>query len=364
MVVKPMGGFFLSRQTTYGAIDARRSSVVFFLCSETQSVFGRVRSSNMSRDWVEHYGRALSNAAERMATWDGVDIRRHTSLTQITHWEEFQAFAVKFSSDAWFFRGQGDSRWRLRPSLERVTSYPIPKLDTQTKEINGTTEIMQDAFYAEYELSREFKRRAHHYLTDLPLLDDHIEWLALMQHFGVPTRLLDWTRSPYVAAYFAVLDVSDDAPCSVWAVDAVELEREAKALIGIERVEDDREHFFWDKRTFDNNFIEDPLVMVVPVQPFRMNQRLTVQQGVFLCSANLTIGFEDNLGAVIKRSNGAVRLHRLDIAPSARFQFLRELDRMNISHATLFPGLDGFAAYLRNNFRLKYEAKLRISSDA
>src|SRR5207249_10091816 len=68
----------------------------------------------------------------------------------------------------------------------------------------------------------EFKRRAH---TDLqphqvPAEGNAGEWLALMQHFGAPTRLLDVTQSPYVAAYFALEDAVDGVEqCAVWAVN-------------------------------------------------------------------------------------------------------------------------------------------------
>ena len=50
-----------------------------------------------------------------------------------------------------------------------------------------------------------------------PDLDDHFGWLFLAQHYGVPTRLLDWTENPLVAAYFAVLDHPDDDGC-IWAL--------------------------------------------------------------------------------------------------------------------------------------------------
>src|SRR5215831_16215491 len=96
------------------------------------------------------------------------------------------------------FRGHGDAPQLLHASIERVASKP------------GIAE--------EY-IEREFKRRAHHYLADLPNEDEDLEWLALMQHYGAPTRLLDWTRSAYVAAFFAADGASSPNAFAVWAVD-------------------------------------------------------------------------------------------------------------------------------------------------
>ena len=80
--------------------------------------------------------------------------------------------------------GQRDADWPLQTRLERVcSSFERAKL----KE-------------AERHLLHQFQRRLHHYRVDVPALDDSLKWFALMQHHGAPTRLLDWTRSPYVAA--------------------------------------------------------------------------------------------------------------------------------------------------------------------
>ena len=63
----------------------------------------------------------------------------------------------------------------------------------------------------EERILRIFKRKAHHFLSAGPLPDDDFEWLALMQHHGAPTRLLDFTWSPYVAAFFALQRATGDA---------------------------------------------------------------------------------------------------------------------------------------------------------
>ncbi len=90
-----------------------------------------------------------------------------------------------FNEERWVFRGHSRLSWRLQPTIERLANE---------QHISPHVEK-----YAE----REFKRRAHHYISDLPNDEDDLEWVALMQHHGAPTRLLDWTRSAYVAAFFA-----------------------------------------------------------------------------------------------------------------------------------------------------------------
>src|SRR5262249_27026937 len=72
----------------------------------------------------------------------------------------------------------------------------------------------------ERELIREFRRSYHHYALHLPEPDAHAEWLSVMQHHGAPTRLLDFSYSIFVAAFFAVEGASIQDDCAVWAMNA------------------------------------------------------------------------------------------------------------------------------------------------
>ena len=84
---------------------------------------------------------------------------------------------------SWMFRGHARSDWKLETSLERRTK---------------TNRAL--AHTIETQMIAEFKRKAGNYSIREP--QTLVEWLSLMQHYGAPTRVLDWTQSPYVAAFF------------------------------------------------------------------------------------------------------------------------------------------------------------------
>ena len=199
----------------------------------------------------------------------------------------------------------------------------------------------------ERRMLREFRRRAHHYTSGPPDQGDNLEWLALMQHHGGPTRLLDWTYSFYVALYFAMKSVKRNGCAAVWAVNDRWSTREARCIVGPEgarhlaRFEQDRrpEHF-------DAVFMKrHPNQFVYLVTPFRLNERLTSQQGVFLCPGDPSVPFENNLRSM-PGHHYRKNLVKIVVPGTARTVALRYLRRMNIDSSTLFPGLDGFAESL------------------
>jgi hypothetical protein len=190
-------------------------------------------------------------------------------------------------NNAWVFRGESCHR-RPETTLRRVcTEFQIGP---------------DDAAKLEARFVHDFRRNYEIFaLPKSPGSDDIIQWLAIMRHFRVPTRLLDFTYSLFIAAFFALerAKVSDkDQFACVWAVSKTWLNQQSFRLMctigGISLCES------WGKRdgiAFEQIFRErnPPEKIVFPVNPYTFNHRLHAQQGLFLCPGDVSVPFQDNL---------------------------------------------------------------------
>jgi hypothetical protein len=237
----------------------------------------------------------------------------------------------------WAFRGQADADWGLTPAIERLAPEPVFWNNAETR------------------ILRDFKERAHLYLRASPAPDDELSWLALMRHHGAPTRLLDWTKSPYVAAFFAASEAARDEPFAVWAIDQSAILQHTIDVLcpdgGGLAARHPSAALLGDPEFFVPTFFRHTAVpLVAPVEPSMTNERQVIQQGLFLCSSSMQWGwgFETSLKHMLRgcAQNGSHSLYKLEIYPEVRDGLLRELLRMNVSYATLLPGLDGFARSL------------------
>ncbi len=240
--------------------------------------------------------------------------------------------------DGCVFRGQASAAWELECSLHRA-------LDARSYE--------EDADATEYFLLRAFQRGASRSLDRLPDPDDYLAWLSLMQHHGTPTRLLDFSYSFYVALYFAVTGARGDA--ALWAVDVEQVLRRS----GIKRPEG-RNGIRMEWPVLSNaaaneylgNKLATPITAaeeckdlgVLPVEPFSQHPRMAAQQGLFLMPVNALLPIEENLGG--RKSSGRNDLQKIIIPHALHETILLQLRNMNVTAATLFPGIDGFARSL------------------
>src|SRR5438034_362191 len=131
-------------------------------------------------------------------------------------WQDFLQHVVHPPYSNWAFRGERDGSWPLYSSLSRYFQNQAVARDAWPEQ--------------EGRILRIFKRKAHQFLERPPEWDDDFQWLALMQHHGAPTRLIDFTWSPYVAAFFALERTVSDGV--VWAMNPARIDssRAAKPL--------------------------------------------------------------------------------------------------------------------------------------
>jgi hypothetical protein len=248
-------------------------------------------------------------------------------------WQKAREQLAKNFSAQWAFRGVANSEWHLESSIEKAWVGP------------GRDE-------AERILISLYDRKARSLRLDRPAPKDRLGLLAEMQHFGAPTRLLDWTKSFYVAAFFAFQNPPPPGSVwvSIWAIDLGWCKSEAidkiKALGPVYAnltVRDD----IGGKALFEPVVLQNKSDFVAPLVSYDVNERLGIQQGIFLCAGNVAKSFEDNL-AVFPVDEVAKRCLKYSIPAKYRREVLDELRSMNISTATLFPGLEGFARSLNN----------------
>ncbi len=240
------------------------------------------------------------------------------------------------SQNRFVFRGQSNAEWDLKTSLERAAGrlsidyYKIPEIEKG--------------------LIRKFQREAYLYIKHPPDDNDVMQWLALMQHHGAPTRLLDWTYSFLIAVYFALEHAEPDSECAVWVIDYDWLRERGLSKLPKEKrdqIKDDRD--LKKLETVDVLFdSSSPIASVYRLNPFRLNQRLILQQGLFLAPGDISRPFMYNLQELSDIRD--LKNHIKKIIICADISLIKDailhLHRMNINRATLFPGLDGFSASL------------------
>jgi hypothetical protein len=200
--------------------------------------------------------------------------------------------------------------------------------------------LAADPHRIERPLLRQFRKYA---ARDEVPVDSTWNWLALAQHHGLPTRLLDWTYSPYVALHFATAP-HRDVDGAIWMVDYVrahqlapkklraQLEREGGNLFTTEMVTAVAKDF----AEFDELGGE----FVVFVEPPSFDERIVNQYALFSLTSQPDVSLDSWLAAHPEL------LRKLVIPAELKWEVRDKLDQANITERVLFPGLDGLSQWL------------------
>lgn len=166
---------------------------------------------------------------------------------------------------------------------------------------------------------------AHLYLNHTPKEDDALSWLAIMQHYGAPTRLLDFTFSPYVAAYFALNGDSGDA--AIYSLKHSVLR------------EIDADYYEDVDQMYKNLLSKGKDDFLYVYEPRFTTQRLLAQQGLFVIPSTNDKSHAKIIDSYSLKDNEMVKYI---IPKKLRRAGLKRLNKMNITSTMLFPGLEGF----------------------
>ncbi len=252
-----------------------------------------------------------------------------TTIAEFIEWTEqiAELFTVRGQYEVPWFRGTTSSKYKLVPSLYRSASGREPDSDD--------------------ELRAEFKRRGLPLVAERPPRDDW-EWYFLMQHYGAPTRLLDWTDSALVALYFAVSSYSVEgnttAPMTpaVWALNPWQLNKKTEdEFIGpvTPGVTDISKYL---GKIYE---LRKPPRYPIALDPTFVGQRMLVQHSHFTLHGHDHRGIEEmetELGLEGRLFKLVIRSEDESIA------ILRQrVALLGISETTIFPDLNGLGRELR-----------------
>ena len=233
------------------------------------------------------------------------------------------------SRQPYIFRGRSDRAWTLEPTLKRAIE---------------PTGSRQAALDIEKRLEQEFTSRAHMHISAYlaESTKDRADCWAMMRHYGAPTRLLDWTSSPYVAASFACAS-APKTDGVIWCVHVQMLNGCVNGATPPARLPDgELGPAFFDA---------DGPSKVVAIGRSTQIDRMLARQGSFTICTDPLADHADamNLAATADNPSPAMKLV---IGSHLKRDILRQLRVMNISAASLFPGLEGLARSLHDAARL------------
>jgi hypothetical protein len=231
-------------------------------------------------------------------------------ISGITTWAQFKQYVLTLEHWRFAFRGQQNSEWKLRSSFHRT----------------GRTSLMRFMDEDVPALHRHLSGlTAHHFNLSDPL--DYAAFLNLVQHHGYPTPILDWTQSPFVAAYFAFEGIRSRS------------DEGAKVRIFIMNVRE------WNVSSLRAHAMMPGHVHLTFLEPLATNNpRVVPQQSI---SAITNLDDIEDFCSQMEQMKGKTFLSAIDLPVSERPTVMHELALMGITAGSLFPGIEGACRQLR-----------------
>jgi len=257
---------------------------------------------------------------------------------RITSWAHLQDLLFNNTFDekidrhrsSFIYRGMNDAQKPLKTSLARL---------------GGNYDQL------ERHLLRNFKKYAH---TNVLTTQSDWNWLALAQHHGLPTRLLDWTYSPYVALHFALNDLQTfDRDGVIWVLNYVKINQflpeKLKAIINKESSNTFTAEMLDSVcKTLDELGALNDEEFLIFLEPPSLDDRIINQFALFSLLSNSRTLLDDWL------EDHDQYYQRIIIPKELKWEIRDKLDQANITERVLMPGLDGLSMWLKRHYSSKH----------
>lgn len=277
------------------------------------------------------------------ASYVGKDVEPST-------WDECLKMLLSLGSDDMLYRGHVCFDWNLSSTLERALLEQAKRFDDRKyglmNSMSADSATENWASDVERVLMLRFRQQALRFdIPELPPLWDRLGWWEVMQHHRAPTRLIDWTTSPFIGLWFAVQDHNKgDMALWVYSRNTASLNL-VKARAKIESIED---YELLDGRQLQNMLVQfaitgDWTPVLIPIRP-RQFQRAVAQQSVLTVSQSISVARHADWGI---RKEIATRIR---LKEDWKSDIQAACQSMGLSRVSLFRDLDSLGASVRQNF--------------
>jgi len=240
---------------------------------------------------------------------------------EVSRWEDFNDVICNTMLDHnhYIWRGQRSADWLLESNLDRL----IKKYKISNQDIGGHLNNFKFATRG---------RRGTNPVT----IETDDGWWALGQHHGLATPLLDWTTSPYVAAYFAFKEESDinGGRRAIYALNHLAVTKKCNEIVNAK----------------PDTGEQDSIKFIQPLSD--ENPRLVNQSGLF-SKAPIGIDIETWVKEKFAEISNRIYLMKIVLPDQERDIVLKALNRMNINHLTLFPDLSGASEFCNTSLKIR-----------
>jgi len=255
------------------------------------------------------------------------------NVNLITSFDEYSQH-IELLQKAWgmyklWFRGVDQSQYKLQPKIYRKTMWKYDKGLAQN-------------------ITNYFIHKAQGFIEPSGGKTKW-EWYQIMQHYGLPTRLLDWTEGYLIALYFAIRNLNNVSTPCVWILNPNDLNHSS---VGNPTT------FFTDPVTREkddkiiDDYLDDDLGKMpkypIAISPPYVNERMTAQRSCFTVHGWVKDGF-----TALYKSFQQFDLVQLRIRTKSAETIRNQILRAGINEATLFPDLEGLARELKDEFKMK-----------